>query len=132
LTVRVFTNGCFDIIHRGHIELLKYCKTLGDVTVGLNSDNSVRGLKGESRPVKSESERKLLLESLRYVDEVIIFDEETPQVLIERIQPDIIVKGGDYKARDVIGRDIAEVRIFQFVNGFSTTETIRKIQQLPD
>ncbi len=88
----VFTNGCFDILHRGHIELLKYCKTLGYVVVGLNSDISVKKNKGENRPFFSQQDRKFMLESNRYIDEVIIFDEETPYELLKKIKPDIIGK----------------------------------------
>ena len=88
----IFTNGCFDILHRGHIELLQFCRTLGDkVVVGLNSDVSIRKLKGTLRPINSQEDRALLLSSLRFVDEVIIFDEETPERLIGDIRPDILV-----------------------------------------
>ena len=124
----IFTNGCFDIIHRGHLELLRYCKSLGEkVIVGLNSDDSVKKLKGLSRPINSEIDRKFLLESLIYVDEVIIFNQNTPYNLIKKINPDIIVKGGDYKVESVIGNDIAEVRIFKYVKGYSTTKKIQNI-----
>jgi rfaE bifunctional protein nucleotidyltransferase chain/domain len=123
----VFTNGCFDILHRGHLELLKYCKSLGHVIVGLNSDNSVRILKGEDRPFNSQKDRQFLLESLKFVDEVRIFDEETPYTLIDALKPDIIVKGGDYEPADVVGNDIAEVRIFNFIDGYSTTKTIQSL-----
>jgi len=123
----VFTNGCFDVIHRGHLELLKYCKSLGNVTVGLNSDDSVRRLKGKERPVTLQEDRKFLLESLIYVDKVIIFEEDTPYNLIKQEEPDIIVKGGDYEISDVVGSDIAEVRIYEFINGYSTTKIIKNI-----
>lgn len=124
----IFTNGCFDIIHVGHIELLKYCSSLGGrVIVGLNSDKSVSSLKGPQRPVNNESSRKAVLESIKYVDQVIIFGEETPLELIRTINPRIIVKGGDYKIEEVIGNDLAEVRIFRYVEGYSTTETIQHI-----
>ena len=123
----VFTNGCFDILHRGHVELLAYCKSLGRVTVGLNSDDSVKRLKGLSRPVNNEKDRKRILEALRYVDEVIIFEEDTPYELILRLKPDFIVKDGDYKAHEVIGSDLCEVRIFQTVDGYSTTDFINRI-----
>jgi D-beta-D-heptose 7-phosphate kinase/D-beta-D-heptose 1-phosphate adenosyltransferase len=123
----VFTNGCFDVIHRGHLELLKYCKSLGNVTVGLNSDDSVRRLKGKERPVTLQEDRKFLLESLIYVDKVIIFEEDTPYSLIKQEKPDIIVKGGDYEISDVVGSDIAEVRIYEFINGYSTTKIIKNI-----
>ena len=122
----IFTNGCFDVIHRGHLELLKFCKANGNtVVVGLNSDESVKKLKGCDRPVNDQYDRKFLLESLRYVDEVIVFDEATPYNLIKKIQPDIIVKGGDYKKEDIVGNDLCEVRIFNYVEGYSTTKTIQ-------
>tara|TARA_R110002020_G_scaffold378887_2_gene589915 strand:+ start:211 stop:606 length:396 start_codon:yes stop_codon:yes gene_type:complete len=123
----IFTNGCFDILHRGHLELLKYCKTLGTVTVGLNSDDSVRRLKGQSRPINNESDRKFMLESCKYVDRVIIFEDETPYDLIKKIKPDIIVKGGDYKKSEVVGEDLAVIHIFEFINGYSTTKIIKNI-----
>ena len=119
---QVFTNGCFDILHRGHLELLRYCSTLGRVTVGLNSDESVKGLKGPDRPINNVEDRKLLLESLSFVDEVIIFREDTPYNLIFSLKPDIIVKGGDYKPQDVVGFDLAEVVIFDYIDGYSTTK----------
>ena len=124
----VFTNGCFDILHRGHVELLRECASLGDfVVVGLNSDKSVRRLKGEDRPINSEMDRKLVLESIKYVDEVFIFEQDTPIDLIKSISPDIIVKGGDYKVEEVVGNNICEVRIFNYVKGYSTTKTIQDI-----
>ena len=123
----MFTNGCFDIIHRGHLELLKYCKTLGYVVVGLNSDDSVKRLKGQERPINNQSDRKHLLECLKFVDEVVVFNEDTPINLINQIQPDVIVKGGDYKAEEVIGSNVCEVKIFNYVNGYSTTQTIERI-----
>ncbi len=123
---KVFTNGCFDILHRGHVELLKFCKSLGRVTVGLNSDISVRQLKGESRPIYNQQDRKFLLESLKYVDEVIVFDELTPYNLIKEQKPDIIVKGGDYAIEDVVGNDLAKVIIYDFIDGYSTTKTIER------
>ena len=125
--MKVFTNGCFDIIHRGHLELLKYCKTLGYVVVGLNSDDSVKRLKGQERPINNQSDRKHLLECLKFVDEVVVFNEDTPINLINQIQPDVIVKGGDYKAEEVIGSNVCEVKIFNYVNGYSTTQTIERI-----
>ena len=122
----IFTNGCFDILHRGHFELLKYCKSLGTtVIVGLNSDKSVKKLKGESRPFNNQKDRKFALESCRYVDHVMIFDETTPYNLINQLKPDIIVKGGDYKKKDVVGHDIATVKIFKFVKGYSTTNVLK-------
>ena len=123
----IFTNGCFDILHRGHVELLAYCKSLGHVTVGLNSDDSVKRLKGLSRPINNESDRKKILEALRYVDEVVIFEEDTPYELIRKLRPDFIVKGGDYLAHEVICSDLCEVRIFETVKGYSTTNIINRL-----
>ena len=124
----VFTNGCFDVIHRGHIELSRYCKSIGTkVIVGLNSDSSVKLLKGTQRPYNTQKDRKFILESLRFVDEVCIFDEETPYELIKKITPDVIVKGGDYEPEQVVGHDICEVEIFNFVDGYSTTSTLEKM-----
>ncbi len=129
----VFTNGCFDLLHIGHIELLKYAKTLGSyLVVGLNSDSSVKKIKGDKRPINTQNTRKIILESLRYVDEVIIFDEETPLELIKKIQPQIIVKGGDYNKEDVVGYEfeklgLLEVKIFKYVPNNSTTKIIENI-----
>ena len=127
--MKVFTNGCFDILHKGHIELLAYCKSLGHVTVGLNSDDSVKRLKGSSRPMNTESDRKRILEAIRYVDEVVIFGEDTPYELLLRLKPDVIVKGGDYRAHEVIGSDLCEVRIFETVKGYSTTNIINRLAE---
>lgn len=125
---KVFTNGCFDIVHRGHIEMLKASKQLGDwLVVGVNTDQSVRRLKGESRPVNNESDRKVMLESLDFVDEVILFDEDTPLELIQRVQPDIITKGGDYTVDTVVGNQLAKVVILPTVDDYSTTKTIQRI-----
>jgi len=122
----VFTNGCFDIIHRAHIELLKYCASIGEhVIVGLNSDDSVRRLKGPTRPINTEQDRKLVLEACRYVDKVIVFSEDTPYELIKRIKPSIIVKGGDYTKENVVGADLCEVRIFDYKDGYSTTRILQ-------
>ena len=124
----VFTNGCFDLIHRGHLELLRYCAEIGSkVIVGLNSDLSTQRLKGAGRPINNEYDRKFLLENLIWVDDVIIFEEDTPYALIQRLKPDIIVKGGDYDAKLVVGADLAEIRIFNNVNGYSTTSSIKNI-----
>ena len=123
----VFTNGCFDILHRGHIELLKFCKQHGHVIVGLNSDSSVRRIKGPDRPVFPQQDRKFMLESCMYVDEVVVFEEDTPLDLIKSIKPDIIVKGGDYKKEDVVGNKLAKVLIFDYINGHSTTKIIQNI-----
>jgi D-beta-D-heptose 7-phosphate kinase/D-beta-D-heptose 1-phosphate adenosyltransferase len=123
----IFTNGCFDILHLGHIELLKFCKDLGNVIVGLNSDTSIRKIKGVSRPIFNQYERKALLESSKFVDQVVIFVEDTPYRLIQEIRPTFIVKGGDYKHSEVIGSDIAPIKIFNYLEGHSTSLTIDKI-----
>lgn len=125
----VFTNGCFDILHRGHIEYLKKSKALGDkLIVGLNSDTSVHILKGSERPITRQEDRKAILESLECVDEVIIFDEETPYELIKRLKPDIITKGGDYTKETVVGNDLVkEVVIIDYLNGYSTTSIIERV-----
>lgn len=123
----IFTNGCFDILHPGHIELLKYCKSLGYVIVGLNSDKSVSHLKGNGRPINSQNDRILLLQSIKYVDEVVIFDEDNPLRLIQDLKPDIIVKGGDYLESEVVGNEIAEVVIFNTIQGYSTTNLIKQL-----
>jgi|TARA_R110000824_G_scaffold285090_2_gene473264 D-beta-D-heptose 7-phosphate kinase/D-beta-D-heptose 1-phosphate adenosyltransferase len=121
----IFTNGCFDILHRGHVELLNYCKQIGGkVVVAINSDASIKRLKGESRPFYSQEDRKFMLESCKYVDEVIVFGEDTPYRLINEIKPDIIVKGGDYKKQEVVGSDVAEVQLFQYIDGYSTSKII--------
>lgn len=124
----VFTNGCFDVLHRGHFELLKYCSSLGKVVVGLNTDNSIKRLKGMQRPFFKEDDRKFMLESCRYVDEVIIFGEDTPYELIKKINPDVIVKGGDYSPNEVVGADLAEVVIFSYVDGYSTTNILSGVK----
>ena len=124
----VFTNGCFDILHIGHLRLLEYCRSLGGiVVVGLNSDESIWGLKGRSRPINNQADRTHFLSSLRTVDSVVVFDEPTPLRLIERIRPDIIVKGGDYQPHEVVGHGLAEVKIFGTVEGYSTTRIIHDI-----
>lgn len=126
----VFTNGCFDILHRGHVEYLKRSKAEGDIlVVGLNSDTSVRRLKGESRPVVCEDDRAYILAALGIVDFVVIFEEDTPYELIKRVRPDILTKGADYEGKEVVGSDIAgEVKLITFVDGRSTTTTINKIR----
>lgn len=128
-----FTNGCFDILHRGHVSYLNQAKAQGDLLiVGLNSDASVKRLKGESRPINSEQDRKFVLENLKSVDFVEIFEEDTPLSLIEFITPSMLVKGGDWKPEQIVGSDyVAQnggtVRSLQFIDGFSTTSTIEKI-----
>lgn len=124
----VFTNGCFDLLHRGHVEMLRASKALGEhLVVGLNTDASVKRLKGDTRPINNETDRKVVLESLDFVDEVILFDEDTPQQLIERIRPDIITKGGDYTIDTVVGNELAKVVIIPTVENQSTTNTIKRI-----
>jgi D-beta-D-heptose 7-phosphate kinase/D-beta-D-heptose 1-phosphate adenosyltransferase len=127
MSVKIFTNGCFDVLHLGHIELLKYCADLGEVVVGLNSDSSVKRLKGPSRPINSEQNRLRFLESIKYVHSVHIFHEDTPYELIKSLKPDLIVKGGDYKPEQVAGHDLCEVRIFETLVGHSSTAIIQKI-----
>ena len=125
----VWTNGVFDILHTGHLELLRYANTLGKkLIVGINSDTSVKKLKGETRPINSAEVRKKSLETLPWVDEVIIFDDDTPLRLIETIQPNIIVKGGDYTIETVVGHEITDVVIFPTIKGHSTTEIIDKMK----
>ena len=129
----VFTNGCFDLIHRGHIECLCKAKELGDILiVGLNTDRSVREIKGEGRPIFNEKDRATVLCALIYVDYVVLFDDPTPQKLIEAIKPDVLVKGGDYKLDQIVGREVVEkvggkVVIIPEVPGYSTTEIINKL-----
>ncbi len=131
----IFTNGCFDIIHSGHVSYLKKAKSLGDVLVlGLNSSESVKRLKGETRPVNSEEDRAIVLNELKSVDYVVIFNQDTPYDLIKHIKPFIIAKGGDYKVDDVVGKDIVEsyggrVEIIPFVDGKSTTKIIEKMRE---
>jgi len=133
----VFTNGCFDILHRGHIEYLYQAADMGDLLiVGLNSDASVRRIKGADRPVQDEETRALVLASLSCVTHVVLFDEDTPLKLIQLVQPDILVKGGDYADLEkIVGYDIVkqrggEVVALSFVEGHSTTQLLQKIQQL--
>lgn len=126
----VFTNGCFDILHKGHVSYLQKAKKLGDIlVVGLNSDKSVKALKGEDRPINSQEDRAFLLASLECVDYVIIFDDLTPYELIKSISPQILVKGADYEGKEVVGHEFAqEVKLIDFVEGKSTTDIIKKIK----
>lgn len=132
----VFTNGCFDILHRGHIEILSQAAASGDVLiVGINSDASVKRLKGNDRPVNDEFFRALMLASLTIIDAVVLFEEDTPLNLINLIQPDVLLKGGDYAIEQIVGaeeviKNGGEVKIVPFVKGYSTTTLIQKIQQL--
>lgn len=129
----VFTNGCFDILHKGHVAYLNEARSCGDIlVVGLNSDASVKRLKGESRPVNSELDRKYVLENLKAVDYVFIFEEDTPLNLIKKVSPKVLVKGGDWKVEQIVGSDYVlamggEVRSLNFVDGYSTTNIIHKI-----
>jgi len=129
----VFTNGCFDLIHGGHIEFLQKAREKGDLlVVGLNSDRSVKSIKGEGRPIKSEKERANIISALRYVDYITIFDESTPADLIREVRPDILVKGDDYAIDEVVGREIVEgygakVELIPVVQGLSTTNIVEKI-----
>ncbi len=126
----VFTNGCFDILHKGHVQYLDKAKSFGDVLIlGLNSDSSVKALKGDNRPINTQDDRAYILAALESVDYVVVFDDDTPLSLIQIVQPDVLVKGGDYEGKEVVGSDISkEVKLVQFVDGKSTTKTIEKIQ----
>lgn len=127
----VFTNGCFDIIHIGHIRYLKKARVLGDVLViGLNSDKSVSRIKPK-RPINPQKHRAEILSSLEMVDYVTLFDEETPYELIKSLQPDILVKGGDWKKEDIVGSDIAkETYSLPYIKGISTTKIIERLKRL--
>jgi rfaE bifunctional protein nucleotidyltransferase chain/domain len=128
----VFSNGCFDILHRGHIEYLAKAADLGHkLVIGLNTDASVRKIKGPQRPLQDEQSRSILLAALHFVDAVILFDEPTPYELIKTIQPDFLVKGNDYKAEDVVGYDIVtqkggQVVTIELTPGYSSTNIINK------
>ena len=129
----VFTNGCFDILHAGHVDYLKKAKECGDVLiVGLNSDSSVRKNKGENRPIVTQNERSYILKNLKSVDYVVLFEEDTPINLIEKILPDVLVKGSDWKIDEIVGKDIVEnnggeVKNIDLVAMQSTTEIIKKV-----
>lgn len=130
----VFTNGCFDILHLGHIDYLEKARSLGDaLIIGLNADESVKRLKGASRPVNKEYARSRMLAALAFVDAVCVFDEDTPKELIETIIPDVLVKGGDYTIEIIVGADTViqnggEVKTIELVDGFSTTNIIEKLK----
>lgn len=129
----VFTNGCFDIVHRGHVEYLAKAAVLGTkLIIGLNTDTSVKRLKGENRPINNEYARALLLASFIFVEKVIYFDEDTPLELIKYIQPDILVKGSDYKPENIVGYDVikdkgGDIVTIDFVEGFSSTSILSKL-----
>ncbi|MCR4873465.1 MAG: D-glycero-beta-D-manno-heptose 1-phosphate adenylyltransferase [Bacteroidales bacterium] len=131
----VFTNGCFDILHRGHVTYLAQARQMGDLlVVGLNSDASVRRLKGPERPVNDEQSRALLLAALEMVDYVVLFEEDTPYNLILKVKPDLLVKGGDYDIHNIVGADFVrqrggEVRTIPFVQGFSSSSIIDHLKQ---
>ncbi len=131
----VFTNGCFDILHAGHVEYLAKGASEGDILIiGLNSDDSVKRLKGNNRPINNQDARAMVLASLSFVNAIVIFDEDTPYNLINNIQPDILIKGSDYKPEDIVGYDIlkakgGEVKTIDLVPGYSTTSIENKIIQ---
>ncbi len=130
----IFTNGCFDILHRGHVEYLSKAADMGDILIiGLNTDHSVSRLKGKNRPINDQYSRALLLSALSFVDAITLFDEDTPLNLITMVKPDILVKGGDYNVDDIVGHDIVEayggkVVTIPLTNGYSTTKTIEKMK----
>lgn len=132
----VFTNGCFDILHKGHAAYLNQARLLGDtLIVGINSDRSVRILKGDNRPVNNENDRAYLLDNLKSVDYVVIFDEDTPYNLIKDIVPDYLVKGGDWKEEDIVGWDIVKgaggkVMSLDYIENYSTTKTLKKLEHI--
>ena len=131
----VFTNGCFDLLHPGHVEYLAQARALGDaLVVGLNSDASVRRLNGAGRPLLPEAGRAAMLAGLRSVDAVTLFDEDTPLELIRALLPDVLVKGGDYDLDGIVGRDAVEkaggdVRVLPFVEGYSTTDILTRLRE---
>ena len=131
----VFTNGCFDLVHRGHIEYLSQASDLGDIMIiGLNTDKSVSRIKGPHRPLQDEKSRALVLAAMSFVDYIVLFDENTPRSLIEAIQPDILVKGADYKIEDVVGYDIVlakggKVQTIDLTEGYSTSQIEEKIKK---
>jgi len=132
----VFTNGCFDLMHPGHVEYLEAARAQGDrLVIGLNSDRSVRALKGEARPILPEAARARLLAALAAVDAVVIFDEDTPAALIEQVRPDLLAKGADYQIHEVVGADLVQsyggqVVLIEFVAGYSTSNIVQRIQKL--
>lgn len=131
----VFTNGCFDVLHRGHVEYLDRARRLGDVLlVGVNTDASVRRLKGEDRPFVAERDRAIVLGGLAAVDAVVLFDEDTPRDLIAALSPDILVKGGDYRPEEIVGRQEVQaaggrIEVIPFLEGYSTSKIIARIRE---
>lgn len=131
----VFTNGCFDIIHAGHVQYLEQAHTLGDrLIIGLNSDRSVKRLKGPNRPVNGEWARACVLASLRFTDAVVVFEEDTPLELIKALKPDVLVKGGDYAIENIVGADFVKsiggkTEIIRFVEGYSSSTIIQKLKE---
>lgn len=131
----VFTNGCFDLLHLGHIDYLSKAKDLGDVLiVAVNTDDSVRRLKGEGRPITDENSRSTIIASLQCVNTVVLFDEDTPYELIKQVQPDVLVKGSDYKAEDIVGYDVVsakggEIVTIDYLEGYATTAIEEKIRK---
>lgn len=131
----VFTNGCFDILHAGHIHLLQQCQAAGDrLIVGLNSDASVKRLKGSSRPINNEKDRALLLSALEITDAIVWFEEDTPLRLIEAIKPDVLAKGGDWPKEKIVGASLVEsyggkVLSIPFLDGYSTTSVIERLSK---
>jgi D-beta-D-heptose 7-phosphate kinase/D-beta-D-heptose 1-phosphate adenosyltransferase len=127
----VFTNGCFDILHAGHVSVLEFSRSKGDVLiVGMNSDASVRRLKGPTRPVNTQADRALVLAGLESVSAVAIFEEDTPYNLIKAVCPDVLVKGGDYKPSEIVGREFAKKVVrFALLKGRSTTNIIKKVSK---
>jgi rfaE bifunctional protein nucleotidyltransferase chain/domain len=129
----VFTNGCFDLIHAGHIDYLSTAKALGDVMiVGLNSDASVMRIKGSKRPILNETERSFIISNIKPVDYVVLFDEDKPKMIIEELLPDILVKGADWEIENIVGKDVVianggEVKTIEFVNDQSTSNIIEII-----
>ena len=130
----VFTNGCFDLLHRGHVDYLSKARDLGDrLFLGLNTDASVSALKGEHRPIQDEQSRMQIMASLDFVDAVMLFSEDTPYELIQKVQPDVLVKGADYNPKDIVGYDIVtakggEVKTLEFLEGYSTSSIEKKIK----
>lgn len=131
----VFTNGCFDLLHTGHLHTLQEAKNLGDkLVVGVNASSSVQKLKGSNRPIQSEEDRSIMLAALQIVDAVIIFEEETPLKIIEDITPDVLVKGGDWKIENIVGANHVLnnggfVKSIPLLEGYSTTDLIKKIKE---